>query len=91
MMRKSSIALIFVLAVATALPAAATLHSSYRRHSFRHAHLRVARWNPVLRGSHDSLLRQNEEIDRLKLARIATISSSKSLIAWRSGQACTIP
>jgi hypothetical protein len=71
MMRKRSIVLIFVLAVATAFPAAATLHSSYHRHSFRHAHLRVARWNPVLRGSHDSLLRQNEEIDRLKLVRIA--------------------
>ena len=33
--------------------------------------LRIARWNPVLRGSHDSLLRQNEEIDRLKLTRIS--------------------
>jgi hypothetical protein len=31
----------------------------------------LQRWNPVLRGSHDSLLRQNEEIDRLKLNRIA--------------------
>jgi Family of unknown function (DUF5715) len=71
MMRRICAALIFVLAVATALPAAASIHASYRRHSFRHAHLRVARWNPVLRGSHDSLLRQNEEIDRLKLVRIA--------------------
>ena len=31
----------------------------------------LPRWNPVLRGSHDSLLRQNEEIDRLKLTRIS--------------------
>jgi Family of unknown function (DUF5715) len=31
---------------------------------------RVA-WNPVLRGSYESMLRQNEEIDRLELPRIA--------------------
>jgi hypothetical protein len=38
----------------------------------RHAHRprRVA-WNPVLRGSYESMLRQNEEIDRLELPRIA--------------------
>ena len=28
-------------------------------------------WNPVLRGSYESMLRQNEEIDRLELPRIA--------------------
>lgn len=28
-------------------------------------------WNPLLRGSHDSMLRQNEEINRLELPRIA--------------------
>jgi hypothetical protein len=71
MMRRICAALIFVLALATAFPAAASFRSPYRRHSFRHAHVRVARWNPVLRGSHDSMLRQNEEIDRLKLVRIA--------------------
>ena len=27
-------------------------------------------WNPMFRPSHDSLLRQNEEIDRLDLPRI---------------------
>jgi hypothetical protein len=33
---------------------------------------RVVKWTPVLlKGSHDSLLRQNEEIDRLQLGRIA--------------------
>lgn len=70
MMRRICAALIFVLALATAFPAAAAIRSPYRRHPLRHAHLRIARWNPVLRGSHDSLLRQNEEIDRLKLVRI---------------------
>jgi hypothetical protein len=71
MMRRICAALIFVLALATAFPAAASIHASYRRHPVQHAHLRVARWNPVLRGSHDSLLRQNEEIDRLRLTRIS--------------------
>ena len=36
-------------------------------------HLRRARrvmWNPVLRGSHESMLRQNDEINRLELPRI---------------------
>jgi Family of unknown function (DUF5715) len=28
-------------------------------------------WKPLLRGSHESMLRQNEEIDRLELPRIA--------------------
>jgi hypothetical protein len=39
-----------------------------RRHV---AHRRVIAWNPVLRGSHESLLRQNDEINRLSLPRIA--------------------
>jgi Family of unknown function (DUF5715) len=34
------------------------------------AHFRRGRWNPVFRPSRDSLLRQNEEIDRLDLPRI---------------------
>jgi len=54
---------------------AAPLRSHYASHhtSVRHvrARTRVAHWNPVLRGSHESMLRQNEEIDRLKLTRIA--------------------
>jgi len=33
-------------------------------------HGRRLRWNPMFRPSHDSLLRQNEEIDRLQLPRI---------------------
>jgi hypothetical protein len=40
------------------------LHSS--KHSLRHS-----RWNPMFRPSHESLLKQNEEIDRLELPRIA--------------------
>lgn len=41
-----------------------------RRTSLRRAHGRSLRWNPVFRPSRDSLLRQNEEIDRLDLPRI---------------------
>lgn len=36
----------------------------------RRAHLRRLRWNPMFRPSRDSLLRQNQEIDRLELPRI---------------------
>jgi len=38
----------------------------------RHAHRpRRIVWSPLLRGSYESMLRQNEEIDRLELPRIA--------------------
>jgi Family of unknown function (DUF5715) len=40
------------------------------KHSSKH-HVRFVRWNPMFRPSHESLLRQNEEIDRLELPRIA--------------------
>lgn len=36
----------------------------------RHHRLRRVVWNPLIRGSHESMLRQNEEIDRLGLPRI---------------------
>jgi len=36
----------------------------------RHRRLRRVYWNPVFRPSHDSLLKQNAEIDRLELPRI---------------------
>jgi hypothetical protein len=46
----------------------------HRRHRILHAfHFRGLRgllWNPMFRPSHDSLLRQNEEINRLDLPRI---------------------
>jgi hypothetical protein len=41
-----------------------------RRLSTRRSHVRRVAWNPVFRPSRDSLLRQNEEIDRLELPRI---------------------
>jgi hypothetical protein len=72
-MRRIAVALVFVVTLAVGFASGAAIHAPYRtpKRSFRRAHVRVvARWNPVLRGSHDSLLRQNEEIDRLKLIRI---------------------
>src|SRR5690348_13899843 len=40
---------------------------------------RVA-WNPVLKGSYESMLRQNEEIDRLELPRIQNDDELESMI-----------
>jgi hypothetical protein len=60
---------IFLMAVTAALPAfAASRYTRYRHHR---GHVRRVAWNPVLRGSMDSMVRQNEEIDRLQLPRIA--------------------
>jgi hypothetical protein len=64
--------LIFVTAALSALPAfsaSTTVRKSTRYR--RHAHYRHVKWDPVLRGSHESMTRQNEEIDRLQLPRIA--------------------
>ena len=58
---------IFLLAMVAALPVFAA--SRYTRH--HRGHVRRVAWNPVLKGSMDSMIRQNEEIDRLQLPRIA--------------------
>jgi hypothetical protein len=69
-------AVVFLLiSLAMACVQAFGAHASLARTSTRkprHTHRprRVA-WNPVLRGSYESMLRQNEEIDRLELPRIA--------------------
>jgi hypothetical protein len=64
-----------LLALLICAPAALALHSvdphhriSRSRHPLRH--MRGILWHPLFRPSHDSLLRQNEEIDRLALPRI---------------------
>lgn len=42
---------------------------------------RVVKWTPLLlKGSHDSLVRQNEEIDRLQLARVADDDALEQLV-----------
>jgi hypothetical protein len=50
----------------SAEPNRATVIKSHRKSS----HHRRLRWNPMFRPSHDSLLRQNQEIDRIELPRI---------------------
>ena len=51
------------------------------RASKHHGRLRRVLWNPVFRPSHESLLRQNEEIDRLELPRIQNQAELEQLIA----------
>ncbi len=58
---------------------AAHIHGRYHHSTVRH--IRHVRWTPVLRGSHDSLLRQNAEIDRLQLPRIADDGELQTMIA----------
>ncbi len=73
---KAILLAIAIIALAVGAPRAAfALHPvSHHRHRILHSfHFRGLRgilWNPLFRPSHDSLLRQNEEIDRLDLPRI---------------------
>jgi Family of unknown function (DUF5715) len=56
------------------------LHRVSRRHRILH-HLRGILWNPLFRPSHDSLIRQNEEIDRAELPRIQDDTELEALKA----------
>lgn len=72
--RHKSLLLLF-LALLLAPEAVFALHSTEPTRatparSKRKVHRRRLRWNPMFRPSHDSLLKQNEEIDRLDLPRI---------------------
>src|SRR5436305_10387716 len=77
--RKSLLTFIVVLlALAAATPASAVRrYSRYRHHK---GHYRHIVWNPVLKGSYDSMLRQNEEIDRLQLPRIMDDAQLEELV-----------
>src|ERR1700748_2062312 len=59
---------IILMAAALAVPAFAASRYVAKHHR---AHVRRVAWNPILRGSADSMVRQNEEIDRLQLPRVA--------------------
>jgi hypothetical protein len=73
-----------MLTLAVAGPAFG-LHSYTARRAptrtFKSRHIRHLRWNPMFRPSHESLLRQNEEIDRLDLPRIQDDDELEALIA----------
>jgi len=62
-------ALIVVVVALLSAPQAFAIRRTSTRHRILH-HLKSLLWNPMFRPSHDSLLRQNEEIDRLDLPRI---------------------
>ncbi len=57
------------------------LHSTTqaKRHKATRRHVRRVYWNPVLKGSHESMIRQNEVIDELQLPRIANEEELLSL------------
>ncbi len=75
---------LIALAICVALAAPQTAFALQRVHR-HHRILRVYRglrgilWNPLFRPSHDSLLRQNEEIDRLDLPRIQNDAELEAL------------
>jgi hypothetical protein len=72
--RKTAILMVAILFISATSTNAFAVQRAHR-HRFLHAlHLHgLGRllWNPMFRASHDSLIRQNEEIDRLDLPRIA--------------------
>ena len=82
MTRRAIITALVAVFLATLVPLQSfALHARTRRTRVRRAHVRHIRWNPVLRGSRESMLRQNEEIDRLGLLRIQDDDELDELIA----------
>jgi hypothetical protein len=77
-MRKNALLLLLTLAVSGQAFAVRPMVSPryHRMHRFH----RIA-WNPVFRPSHESLLLQNAEIDRLNLPRIRDDKELEQLIA----------
>ena len=75
--------LLILLAIFAALGTpqnASALRRAGHHHRILH-HLRGILWNPLFRPSHDSLIRQNEEIDRLDLPRIQDDAQLEALKA----------
>jgi hypothetical protein len=68
----------------------AVQHAIRQHHA--HRHFRWLRWNPMFRPSHESLLIQNAEIDRLELPRIEdeteleALKADGSLLEIRAGE-----
>ncbi|HWZ83324.1 MAG TPA: DUF5715 family protein [Terriglobales bacterium] len=71
---KSLVAVAFTLLLvhgaAFALKSTEPNRASVGKSHHKSSHRRRVPWNPMFRPSHDSLLRQNEEIDRIELPRI---------------------
>jgi Family of unknown function (DUF5715) len=79
------IMLAFFLTVVAPGTAFALHRVDHHHHRFLHAlrltGLRRLLWNPMFRPSHDSLIRQNEEIDRIDLPRIQDDAELEALKA----------
>jgi hypothetical protein len=62
---------LLLLLIGACCTSALALHSTTHlvRHTRRHHHLGIL-WNPLFRPTHESMLRQNQEVDRLELPRI---------------------
>jgi hypothetical protein len=73
-----SFSLLAFLSGFTSTPALAVSHAV---HHPTHRRLRWLRWNPMFRPSHESLLLQNAEIDRLELPRIQDDTELEALKA----------
>jgi hypothetical protein len=90
----------FFITIAAPRTAFALQHPVNHHHRILHAfHFRGLRgmlWNPLFRPSHDSLIRQNEEIDRLDLPRIqdddelAALKASGDLVPIRASESLKI-
>jgi hypothetical protein len=76
----TAIMLAVILALAAPQGAFALHRVDPHHHRILHR-LRGVLWNPLFRPSHDSLLRQNEEIDRLDLPRIQDDTELEALKA----------
>jgi len=90
---------VLILAIASpsfGLHSYTTKKSATRRTVKTRRHVRRARWNPMFRPSHESLLLQNQEIDRLDLPRIQdddqlhALIESEALVPIRTGQTLRI-
>ena len=69
---------IILLFVSSLYSFAATSSTRYSKKARRGRHIH---WSPLLRGSRESLVRQNEEIDRLQLPRIENDEELDGLVA----------
>jgi hypothetical protein len=67
--RRHATGLICLLVVALGSQAFGLKRTS--RYAHKHTRVRHLRWNPMFRGSHEMLVKQNEVIDTLELPRIA--------------------
>jgi len=70
-LRRVHFMLMALLVGSSALPAFALHTTTAKPHHYRHLHrLRRIHWNPVFRGTHEALVRENEQLDMLQLPRI---------------------